>query len=621
MGRKKSGIIFIHDCMMAALSLLLSLYLRLGDSQFYLTEPYLENALIGFVAISAAMFLLFRVPNKMWRYTSIQDISALVKATTLIVLIFLPTMFVINRLEGFPRSLIVINWFVLLTLLSGPRIFFRMLKERSLPSLRNYSSRKIPVLVVGVNDHTELFIRDLQGNKEADFTVVGILDDDKTMQNRHIRNVKILGGVSDLKKVINKLKNRGKAPQKVIFAPDTVSGAIVSKLLKDCEEAGVSIARLARMTDFKTSVEEKIQLRPIAVEDILGRPQTTLNRKSMKELIKGKVVLITGGGGTIGSELTRQLAGHAPKKIIILDNSEFSLYSIDKEIEEQYPNVEKLSLLADVRNLDLLKQLFKREAPHIIFHAAAIKHVPLSENNICEAAHTNIIGTKNVAMAANYAKAAAMVMISTDKAVNPTNVMGATKRAAEFYIQTMAKGQKNPTTCFATVRFGNVLGSTGSVVPLFKRQLENGGPITVTHKDMTRYFMTVREAVELVLQASVLSSDMKYNGSIFVLDMGEPVYIKDLAKQMIRLAGLKPEEDIKIEYTGVRPGEKLYEELFYENENPQPTDYQGIRLANPAEISTKQIEKLISQLENKIKKYDEAVVLEHLKKIVPEYSQ
>jgi O-antigen biosynthesis protein WbqV len=369
-----------------------------------------------------------------------------------------------------------------------------------------------------------------------------------------------------------------------------------------------------------------VQVRPIAIEDVLGRAQHVLDRASMQTLIKGKRVLVTGAGGTIGGELTRQLARFQPSHLSLLDASEYALYAIDLEIGETYPNLDRSSIIADVRDAERITQIMKTETPELVFHAAALKHVPIVEAHPSEGIRTNILGTKTVADCCRAAKVAAMILISTDKAVNPTSVMGASKRIAETYCQALDIEENSRTdgtgagTRFITVRFGNVLGSTGSVVPLFQRQLASGGPLTVTHPDMKRYFMTVREAVELVLEASVLGTrNAREPGKIYVLDMGEPIKIIDLARQMILLAGKKPEVDIRIEITGLRPGEKLYEEILHDSEPPEKTEYAGILLAAPRTAELTPLTETIEALVAAARQGDDTAIIDLLRSHVPEY--
>lgn len=607
-----------HDSFMAAISFLLSLFLRLG-SDFEYAENFVVPGVVIFTAICTAIFIIFGLYKGVWRYSATQDLITITKAVTLSILLFLPAMFLFNRLEGMPRSMIVINWFVLIALLGGPRFFYRLNKDKNIKFIfRGASdSKRIPVILIGINQFSDAFLKEVERNRDSNYQVVAILDEDRNKIGRGIHHIPVMGRVRSLPRVLKKLKLKGSAPQKVIIAPDYLNGNAVSYVLKSAELYGLTVARLPRLTEFKDNIEKKIEMRPIVIEDLLGRPQTALDRNKMRELIEGKTILVTGAGGTIGGELTRQIATYKPKKLVLFEISEYNLYLIDKELEEKFPDLKRNAVISDVRDKKSVEQVFSKEKPDLVFHAAAIKHVPLAENNIDETVLTNVIGTQNVVDAANQFKAKGFVMISTDKAVHPSNIMGATKRLAEHYCQSI--NQENNDTKIVTVRFGNVLGSTGSVVPLFQRQLANGGPLTITHPEMTRYFMTVREAVELVIMASALGIRNSNRASgIYVLEMGTPVKIQDLAVQMIKLAGLQPEKDIKISYTGIRPGEKLHEELFYKEESPTNTECEGLLLATPMKVSSDMIKVLQKMMESASNK-DTRKTKELLEKLVPEY--
>nr|WP_246200990.1 nucleoside-diphosphate sugar epimerase/dehydratase [Azospirillum brasilense] len=385
------------------------------------------------------------------------------------------------------------------------------------------------------------------------------------------------------------------------------------------------MARLPSLTEFKSALGEgKIEVRPIALEDLLGRPQAVLDRGAIASLVTGRRVVVTGAGGTIGSELVRQIAALKPETLTLVDAGEFNLYSIEMEVRERFPALALQAVIADVRDRDRIFRLFQAQRPHMVFHAAALKHVPLVEANPAEGALTNVIGTRNVADAARANGCQAMVLVSTDKAIRPTSVMGATKRFAECYCQALdmlpPRDGGETATRYMTVRFGNVLGSSGSVVPLFTRQLAKGGPLTVTHPDMRRYFMTVREAVELVLQASAHGvARLEDRGKVLVLDMGEPVKIVDLARQMIRLAGYRPGHDIRIEFTGLRPGEKLFEEILTSTEAPSRTEADGVFLASPRVIDYALINRALGELETAARAGDAERVMTILSNIVPDF--
>ncbi|MFP6745087.1 MAG: nucleoside-diphosphate sugar epimerase/dehydratase, partial [Alphaproteobacteria bacterium] len=456
------------------------------------------------------------------------------------------------------------------------------IKDRGLGRIARTSvSPRVPVLLMGASDVAEVFIREMaRGAAAAPYRVVGVVDDRPGFAGGQIHGVRVLPGTGDIAKVVDKLDRRGERPQRLILT-ERLDGDKVRGLFDAADALGLSLARLPRLTEFQSSGDGAMEVKPIAIEDVLGRPQTVLDRDAMAALIKGRRVMVTGAGGTIGAELVRQIAAYGPAHVALFDNSEFSLYDIDTALAERHPPLSRRAILGDVRDRDRLDDVLNAEKPELVFHAAAYKHVPMVEANPNEGILTNVIGTRNLADACRAAGINTMVMVSTYKAVNPTNVMVATKRIAELYCQ--ALGAAAGGTRFVTVRFGNVLGSTGSVVPLFQRQLAAGGPLTVTHPDMTRYFMTVREAVELVLQASAIEHGHGAAGEIFVLEMGEPMRIDDLARQMIRLAGLQPGDDIAIEYSGIRPGEKMHEELFLATETLVPTGCPGVvRATSPA---------------------------------------
>lgn len=610
---------------MAAASFVFSLYLRLGDRFDESIDLVWQGAAV-FAATCAVIFFAFKLHRRVWRYASLHDLVVMTKAVTLSILIFFPCMFILTRLEGIPRSLLFINWLVLLALLGGSRFLYRFLKEEhfsfelSRPALQPI---RIPILLAGVNSNAELFLRELSRGNSSEYEVVGIVDEDKTRLGSNIHDIKIYGDFVSIPKVFSKLKLLGKAPRKIILTDDEADKNTVRNLLDIADSLGMTLARLPKLTDFKESNKiGKLEVKPIVIEDLLGRSQNALDRPAMRELIQGKRILITGGGGTIGSELTRQISSHIPTSITVIENSEYNLYLIDKEIEELYPALPRRMVVGDIRNLEMLHKVFEEENPELVFHAAALKHVPIVEDNMHEAILTNVIGTRNVADCCLVYKTAGMVLISTDKAVNPTNIMGATKRIAESYIQALGNTPSNTTTTFMTVRFGNVLGSSGSVIPLFQRQLEKGGPITVTHPDMVRYFMTVREAVELVLQASVMGmKQTRAHSAIFVLDMGEPVKINDLAIQMIKMAGFRPDTDIQITYTGLRPGEKLFEELFHASEALLKTESEGIMLASPRVADIEILKQQINNIYEASISYNTTAAMVLLKEMVPEYQK
>ena len=616
-------LVYAHDISMTVISFYASIYLRLGerfDTFFPADTLLMAGALFG--AIAAGVYMYLDLYRGVWRYASINDLFAITRAVTLVILIFLLAMFLWSRLHNLPRSYLAINWFVLMALLGGPRFLYRLVKDRRLDlRLEDLGTPRIPVLLVGAGDATEEFIRSLGRAADANYRIVGILSESAGRVGRNIHGIPVLATLDNVSDVIAALDKRGEQPQRLILSKENLDGAKVRALLDAATEAGMTLARLPRLTEFKSGPVDATKVQPVAIEDLLGRPQHPLDRPAMAGLIKGKRVLITGSGGSIGSELVRQVSNLEPQELTLVDHSEFNLYTIDMETGDRHPGLTRRAVITDVRDAGAIKRLFEATRPELVFHAAALKHVPLVEANPCEGVLTNVIGTANVADACEQAGVATMVMISTDKAVNPTNVMGASKRIAERYCQGLdLKRGKSAGTRFVTVRFGNVLGSTGSVVPLFQKQLAQGGPLTVTDAQMKRYFMTVGEAVELILQASAMDDDEHLHaGKIFVLDMGEPVLIMDLARQMVRLAGLVPDEDVEIKITGLRPGEKLFEEMFHGGEPLVETGQAGILLAAPRAADAAMISLAIENLTVAARENDTPRVMTLIGDLVPEY--
>ena len=615
---------------MAALSLVAALYLRIGNDVVAYEPRLTATYIVGFTLIAACVFLLTGLYRGIWRYASLPDLFNITRAVTLTVAVFLAVMFVITRLEALPRSTLLIDWFVLITLLGGPRLAYRLFKDRGLDHVLERAKHPVvPVLLISAKDGADTFIREMRRDPRAVYRVVGVLSDTPSRVGREIYRVPVLGTIDALDAVVARLDRRGKRPQKLIITAQNLPGEQVRRLLERADALAIPLARLPKLTDFRRNLDNPEQaVEPIALEDLLGRPQAVLDRDGMARLIRGRRVLVTGAGGTIGAELARQIAALTPGRLLLLDNGEFALYGIEMELRERFPALATAPLLRDVRDRAQVEEVIAAVKPELVFHAAALKHLPMVEANPIEGVLTNVIGSRNVAEAARAFGASLVVMISTDKAVNPSSVMGATKRIAEAFCQALdlyearRRAAAGGGTRYVTVRFGNVLGSTGSVVPLFQRQLAAGGPLTVTDPEVTRYFMTVREAVELVLQASALSPSggaPETRGKIFVLDMGEPVKIVDLAHQMIRLAGLRPGRDVAIEFVGLRPGEKLHEELFHPAEPLMATENPSIRLAAPRTADYAMFARSIDELEETARARREERVLQILERLVPEY--
>ena len=615
--RNKANLVYLHDIVITAICFNLSIFLRLGSEFSSIPNPIIIYGTLLITVIGAVVYRLTGLYKGIWRYASINDLINILKASSMTIAAFLILMFAITRLESFPRSVLFINWFVLVMSLSGSRAVYRLYKDKTfvLSSLKN-QEKTIPTLLIGATDRAELFIREMSRSNKQTYNIIGILDINKNKVGRFIRGIEIIGSISEISNIIKLLEKENKRPQKIIIASNDIEGNIVRDLLTFSDKTGISLARLPKITDLESDInDKKPKIKPIDVFDLLSRPQSLLDRNSMKKHIYNKKVLITGAGGTIGSELCNQIINYSPKEIILLDNSEYLLYQIEKSLDEK--NIKMNSYLADIKNAKRINNILKENKPEIVFHAAALKHVPMVEKNPIEGILTNILGTINITEACEKYDVSEMVLISTDKAVNPFSVMSVTKRISEKYCQGITNKSK---TNFKIVRFGNVLGSTGSVVPLFQKQLQKGGPLTVTHPKMKRYFMTVREAVELVIQSAAL--ERKSNkGEIFVLEMGQPIAINEIAEQLIRLAGLRPHKDIKIKYTGLRPGEKIQEELHYKSEKFTKTKNKSIFIVkqkiNPHIKLSKAITNLINLAEEE--RIEECYKL--MSEIVPEYKK
>lgn len=617
---------FLHDTSVAVASFWLALYLRIGAdfSNFPLFQAVIAS--IIFTATCGTVFWTHGLYRGVWGFASLRDLLEILKASSIAVAIFLPITFLTTRLEGVPRTVPFIAWFILLAGLGGSRMLFRLLRERRLSALWERSGGgRVNILLVGAGDEADIFIRANNANPQSPYNVVGIVGENNHRVGRRIQGVTVLGSTDDLRSILSSLREQGQAPSRLILTRSVsrFNASLVNRLLEESTSLGLTLSRLPALTEVRNDMlpAQALSDQPLALEDLLGRPETKLNRDDIRALVKGRRVLVTGAGGTIGSELVRQIAALDPTHLTLVEFSEFNLYRIDLEARETFPHLALRSQIGDVRDVVRMQQIFFQEKPDLVFHAAAIKHVPIAEDNIREAILTNVIGTRNVADCCLSSRCAAMVLISTDKAVYPSSVMGATKRLAEMYCQALDLSMAK--TRFVTVRFGNVLGSTGSVVPRFQEQLAKGGPLTVTHPEVTRYFMTVREAVELVLQASSLSARPEdQRGKVLVLDMGQPIRITDLARQMIRLAGLRPDEDIKITFTGLRPGEKLHEELFVDSEELIPSAADGVKLAKSTTLELPFLQEELNTYAGALRQgLGEDLALDRMFELIPEFKR
>jgi O-antigen biosynthesis protein WbqV len=557
----------------------------------------------------------FRLSTQYWRFATLGDLVGVGAASVAAAAVFTLGLVVAGITPPSP-ALPMIHAMALMMTLGLPRVAYRMLQE----SGGAEKPLGQEVLLIGAGEGADLFLRALAGERQAPFQVTGLLSLGQSQTGRRIHNTPILGPVGEADTILERLRASDRLPTALVVTDPDLPGATFSMLMAVADRHGLRVARAPRPTALDAAGPARLELKPVAIEDLLNRPQAPLDRDGIARLIHGRRVLVTGAGGTIGAELARQVAALGPESLVLLDNGEYALWQIDQELGE-LAAVRRVCVIADVRDAARIASVMEQHRPQLVFHAAALKHVPMVEANPLEGLLTNALGTRNVADAARAVAAEAMVFISTDKAVNPTSVMGAAKRVAEMYCQALdiearAKGGMR---C-VTVRFGNVLGSTGSVVPLFQRQLARGGPLTVTHPDMQRYFMTVREAVGLVLEASVVGhADGVDDGGIFVLDMGEPVKIVDLARNMIRLAGLRPEIDVGIQFSGLRPGEKLFEELFHGSEPPVATAFPGLLMANPRTADPAIVGRAIDEIAQACRGGQTKLALAMLGRMVPEF--
>ncbi len=559
--------------------------------------------------------LPFHLSQQYWRFSAMEDLVGVAGSSIVSAALFS----LVWTVTGYPLptpTFPIVHALTLAAFLGAPRVVYRLAKARP----RGAAGEAVQaVLLVGAGEGADSFLRALAGERRPGLRVLGLLALGRNQTGRRMQGHAILGGVSELRRVLDRLGGQGRLPDALVVTEPRLAGSRMAYLLEEAQRQGIPVRQAPRPTELREA--QGIALKPVALEDLLNRPQVRLDRDGMDRLVRGRRVLVTGAGGTIGSELARQVAALAPAALTLLDNGEFALWQIDLELGETHPSLARHPVIADVRDEARVRAAFAEARPELVFHAAALKHVPMVEANPGEGLLTNAGGTRVVVDAASACGAAATVLISTDKAVNPSSLMGASKRLAEMYCQALDDHARDHggMRC-VTVRFGNVLGSTGSVVPLFRRQLARGGPLTVTHPDMQRYFMTVREAVGLVLQATLVGvEEGAPDGGIFVLDMGKPVKIVDLARQMIRLAGLRPDLDVPIRFTGLRPGEKLFEELFHGEEPPAPTGHPGLLMATPRTGDVAAVRRAIAEIAAACQAGQVASALAMLGRMVPEF--
>jgi FlaA1/EpsC-like NDP-sugar epimerase len=593
---------WIHDVGLALVAWFVSWGLRFGFEGVVALFDRMSPLLVWALPLQAAIFWALGLYRGLWRYASLQDVRRIVVAALLATAV-VPIGVLMLRIDAIvPRSALLMMPLVMVALMAGSRFAYRMLREH----LQARETRHVgdPVIVIGAGDAGVALLREL--SRSHRWRAVALLDDDPVKRGRVVRGVRVMGGTDDFPKVARRL-----GVSTAILAMPTVPTALRRRIMQRCIAAGAQVLTVPSLEDMVSGEASVDWLRRVELEDLLGREPVTLDAEQLRLRLAGKTVLVTGAGGSIGSELCRQIARYRPSLLVLFDVSEFALYTLLEEFVSRMPEVPVVARVGDVKSVGRLDAVLGEHRPDLIFHAAAYKHVPMmEEGNAWEAIRNNTLGTLRVAQAAITHGVEEFVLISTDKAVNPTNVMGASKRLAEMVCQTLqARGR----TRFETVRFGNVLGSNGSVIPKFAEQIARGGPVTVTHPEIIRYFMSIPEASQLVLQAAVMGR----GGEIFVLDMGDPVKIVDLARDMIRLAGFT-EEQVPIEYTGLRPGEKLYEELLADNENTRPTHHQKVKVARAAEVPPDWLDGFLPWLEQTRQLGDDEVRRD-LKRWLPEY--
>lgn len=589
----------------AFLALFVRFEFKIGENFNHYFNIYLNNAVL-IIVITITVFYMFRLYSSLWIYASFKELKNIGKACGLSVLIQIAISSLTNdRLLGMPNSYFVIYISLLFAIVFCSRFAYREIRE-----IKNRTAKcsdKKRIMIIGAGDAGAALIKEIGASNKNDKKLVCLIDDNPNKIGNYLDGVKVEGMVED----ITKIAEKNKIDQILIAIPSATKKEM--KVIVDiCKETGKDVLKLPGMYQLVNGDVSVSQLKKIDIDDLLGRDKIETDLDEIMNYVSNKVVMVTGGGGSIGSELCRQITLYKPKQLIIFDNYENTTYSIQHELKNKYPELNLVVLIGSVRNAKRINSVFEQYKPEIIYHATAHKHVPLMEDSPNEAMQNNVLGTWKIAEAADRWNVEKFVMISTDKAVNPTNVMGATKRICEMIVQTFNNKSE---TEFVAVRFGNVLGSNGSVIPLFEKQIRDGGPVTVTHADVTRYFMTIPEAVALVLQAGSLAK----GGEIFVLDMGEPVKIYDLARNLILLSGLKPNIDIDIKYIGLRPGEKLYEELLMGEEGLEKTKNKLIFVGKPMDIEEEKLMAKLSILEENDEMKPESI-RKFIKDIVPTYT-
>jgi FlaA1/EpsC-like NDP-sugar epimerase len=604
--------VYVVDIACVLASLYISLLLRFDFNIPSKDLQFFKLSIIPVIILIIGFNKVFKLYRNMWKYASIEELFSIVYSITLANIAFVIYSYLVSYIlfnsdyYRFPFTVHIIFWLLSVITLGGIRIMYRILEQNK--GENKQSDKNLNVLILGAGDAGALLVKEIKKHKELNYYIVGLIDDDESKKGRIINDIKVLGGRD---KIISICEER--SVEEIIITMPSADFQTKTEILNICKKTKCKLKTIPGIYEI---VDEKVninELRDVNIEDLLGREPVKLSNEDIDKYIKGKTILVTGGGGSIGSELCRQIVKFKPKKLIVLDIYENNAYDLQMELNYECPDLNREFIIASVRDFDRLKEIFETNKPDVVFHAAAHKHVPLMENSPAEAIKNNIIGTYNVVKCSHEANVKRFVQISTDKAVNPTNIMGATKRFCELIIQAFDTVSD---TEYVAVRFGNVLGSNGSVIPLFKKQIAHGGPVTVMHPDINRFFMTIPEAAQLVIQAG----GMAEGGEIFVLDMGVPVKIVDLARDLITLSGLEPDVDIMIEFTGLRPGEKLYEELLMDEIALTSTSHNKIYVEKPIGEDIEFIEESIQQFRNVVGK-DKEAIFSLMEEKVPTYKR
>ncbi|HTP64251.1 MAG TPA: nucleoside-diphosphate sugar epimerase/dehydratase [Geobacteraceae bacterium] len=604
MQKYKQLIIFFCDVSLVCAALVLAFLLRFDFRVPVEERELLLDCLLIVAVLQPLTFVAVGFYRSIWRYASLQDAVAILKGVTLASALAVLAVLYMRHFTPIPRSIFILDWFLLFTMVSASRLAWRLYRENFILNRQSAGPR---TLIVGAGEAGSLLLKEIRRQPVASYNVIGFVDDDPAKKGMNLHGVPVLGAIRELPEFIG---NNG--IEDVIIAMPSADRSVIRKVPEYCRRARVRFKTLPTLGELIDGAVSVSQVKDVEIEDLLGRDPVVLDKRGITGFLTGKRVMVSGAAGSIGSEICRQVANYSPMKLILFDNAETPLYHIEKDLASSFPGLAVIPVIGDIRDSAKVAAVFNEFTIDVVFHAAAYKHVPLMEYNPAEAVTNNIMGTRVMADAACRAGVEKFVMISTDKAVNPTSIMGASKRVAELYVQALA-GKCG--TRFATVRFGNVLGSNGSVIPMFREQLNNGGPLTVTDPEVKRYFMTIPEATQLVLQAGCLSR----GGEIFVLDMGEPLSILKLAQELIRLSGLIPYEDIDITFTGLRPGEKLFEEIILEGEGIEPTAHEKIKVLSPAAHDPRKLEIEMERLFHHAKMSNIHGLMSSLRRLVPEF--